>query len=152
MIKGTWFVYQKDETTIHIQLKNNGMQYVYVNGELVNEILSLKLRTEQKFEHKGKKYTVRTTPANRAMTSFVTELVENEVLLKIFTFTYRTEIKRFIPFILGIIGCTVLMALLTLPTWSFYVMVAILVLLKILVFNKDLFEITEKDNTFSAEI
>jgi len=152
VLKGTWFVYKGTDVTVHIRLKNNGMQNVYVNEELVSETRSLKLRTEQRFEHKGKKYLVRIAPANKAMTSFETELLLEDKILRVFAISYRLEPKNFIPFLLVIVGLTIPMVIMKLPTWTFYLMVIISAALKILVFNKDLFEITEKDIVFNTEI
>lgn len=128
------------------------MQLVYVNGTLANKVRSLKLKTEQLFEFENDKYVVRTSPANKAMTSFTTELILNGELLRTYTFSYRTDLKRYFPFLLLVVGLTIPMALLKLPDWSYYVMLGIVVLLKIFIFNKSLFEIKEVENKFSVDI
>lgn len=152
IIKGTWFVYKKDNFTVHIQLKNNGEQLVFVNGELSSRIKSFKLNTEQNFEWNKSFYSIRTSPVNKAMTSFSTDLVKNDQLLITYTFTYRTDLKRFLPLLIAIIVLTVPLVLLKLPEWTFYAMVGIVIMFKIFLFNKNLFEITERENKFAFDV
>ncbi|WP_258543322.1 hypothetical protein [Parvicella tangerina] len=152
LFKGTWFVYDNKETTIHIQLKNSGHQCVYVNGTLASEKKSLKLRTEQAFEFKGVSYTVRTTPENVAMTSFSTELIIDNVLAKVFTFRYRLELKRYLPFLSTIVLLTIPLTLWNAPTWSFYLMLLTVLAIQVLLFNRQMFHIEEKDNDIQTEI
>jgi hypothetical protein len=152
IIKGTWFVYKDQQHTVHIQFKNSGMEYIYVNEELVVEKRALKLRSKHSFRLEQDQFEVRTFPNNKALTSFTTELVINEELKRIFTFSYRTDLKRFLPLIVSIFVVTIPMVLMKLPSWSYYVMVAILVALQLLIFNKSMFHLEEKDHGVKMDI
>lgn len=152
ILRGTWFVYSNEGKTVHIQLKNNGLQSIFVNDQLVSQKRSLKLRTEQEFQNDGSKYLVRISPENVAMTSFSTELIIDNELKRVFHFSYRTDFKRYLPFILVIVGLTIPLTIFKFPTWSYYVMLGVVVLLKLLIFNKDMFYISESDNPIKVDI
>lgn len=151
-IMGTWFVYHSEDDTVHIQLKNNGKQLIYINEELVSEQRTFKLSSEQIFDYNENHYRIKISPDNKALTSFSTDLIIDGELKMTYSFRYKRNTVSYIFMMILIIALTTVFVLLKLPDWSFYVMVFVLIVIKLLFFNSDMFEITEKANTFKQEI
>lgn len=128
------------------------MQNVYVNGELVESKRSLRLKTEISFENSEHSYLIRTYPNNKTFTSFSTDLVIDNELVKVYTFHYKRDLKSYLPFIGVIVLLTIILTLLKLPVWTLYVMVLVSVAVKILLFKKSMFLLDERDPDVKIDI
>lgn len=151
-IKGTWFVYEHRGLTVHIQLKNNGMQYAYVNGELVSSQRSLKIKSEMMFNASGKDFLIRIKPKNKTLTSYDTELVINGILVKTFTLSQVRNAKVYLPFLTMVVLLTIPIVLLKWPTWTLYAMVGVVVILQLIFFNRYMYELSERDVDVKIDI
>lgn len=151
-IKGTWFVYKKGDLIVHIQLKNNGMQYVYLNGELASSQRSLKIKSEMKFKALEKDFIIRIKPKSKALTSYDTELVIDNILVKTFSLSQVKNLKVYLPFLITVVLLTIPIVLLKWSTWTLYAMVGVVVILQLVFFNRYMYVLSERDADVKIDI
>ncbi len=152
IIRGTWFVYSGADYMVHIHWKSNGWLLIYIDGKLVDKTRSFKPRINRTIDHENTKVEIRIYPQNKAMTSFATDVVIDELLVRTFTLKHKRQLKQYLPYIGVIVVLTVVMVLLKLPDWSLYVMVFSVLAIKYFFFNKHMFSIEEADNSINLDI
>lgn len=150
--KGTWFYYRDDELEIHIHLKNNSKQVIYINSNRVSEIKTIRLKSEHKLNYNNKNITVRIYPDNLTLTSFTTELYINEQLRKVFMLSIHYNFKNLMPMFLLIIISTIVAVTLSIPNWTLVVTTILIPILKMAFFGKDLYTLNERSNRMDLDV
>lgn len=149
--KGNWFIYNEGSNTIQIWSSNfNGKEIVYLNGILVSEIRSMKLKTVHAFKDKnGVDYEVNFITENLLKGILRCQVIKDTEVVKIFKTKYKRgknfTFKRFFLLILAAIIYAVFESVNNFPDFVFLIFMSLVLVIHF--FTRDHGEILLEENT-----